>query len=260
MGQEQPVEFLSHQTRFLTTQRLATQAQMVCWLIDADFDVPALMIAVDELEGRRLQRVERGGHQAMQLTGIGVVARLRSRKLGESLGGVWLDTILDHAHLHWWEADRMQGDQIAAIGENLRSRGELVGLQARQGLSLALMDQRYSALRLRQCRDPSSRACPAAPRGRAAGERGVARPPDTERTRHRRWHGCPPLPGTRSTPAERDSGVLRCSASPKRRHWRTDQPPHPADHRWPSAAGRVVCPLWSAPLPLGGKRAGTDGA
>jgi len=36
----------------------------------------------------------------MQLTGIGVVARLRSRELGESLGGVWLETILDHAHLH----------------------------------------------------------------------------------------------------------------------------------------------------------------
>src|SRR5258708_3473356 len=146
MGQEQPVEFLSHQTRFLTTQRLATQAQMVFLLIDADFDFPALMIAVDELEGRRLQRVEQGGHQAMQLTGIGVVARLRSRKLGESLGGVWLDTIIDHAHLHWWEADRMQGDQIAAIGWSLGSRGELVGLQGRQGRTPRRMARRVRSV------------------------------------------------------------------------------------------------------------------
>jgi hypothetical protein len=36
----------------------------------------------------------------MQLTGIGVIARLRRRELGESLGGVWFDTILDHAHLY----------------------------------------------------------------------------------------------------------------------------------------------------------------
>ncbi len=81
-------------------QRLSTQTQMGFLLIDAGFDLPALMIAVDELEGRSLLRVEQGRHQAMQLTGIGVVARLRRRELGESLGGVWLDTILDHAHLH----------------------------------------------------------------------------------------------------------------------------------------------------------------
>src|SRR5260221_13600992 len=204
---------------------------MVLLLIDAGFDLPPFVITLDEVQGGILLWVEQGGDQAMQLTGIGVVARLRSRKLGESLGGVWLDTILDHAHLHWWEADRMQGDQIAAIGENLRSRGELVGLQARQGLSLALMDQRYSALRLRQCRDPSSRACPAAPRGRAAGERGVARPPETELTRHRRWHGCPPLPGTGSAPAERDSGVCRCSGDQNRAHWPRYRPPHRACHQ-----------------------------
>jgi hypothetical protein len=36
----------------------------------------------------------------MELRRIGVVARLRRRELGESLGGVWLDTLLDHAHLH----------------------------------------------------------------------------------------------------------------------------------------------------------------
>jgi hypothetical protein len=83
-------------------------------LIDAGFDLPALLIAVNELEGRSLLRVEQGCHQAMQLTGIGVVARLRSRELGELLGGVWLDTILDHAHLHLLrEADRMQGEKTS---------------------------------------------------------------------------------------------------------------------------------------------------
>ena len=51
MGQEQPVEFLAHQTRILTAQRLSTQTQMGFLLIDAGFDLPALMIAVDELEG-----------------------------------------------------------------------------------------------------------------------------------------------------------------------------------------------------------------
>src|SRR5713101_4382155 len=72
-------------------------------LIDARFDLPALMIAVDELEGRSLLWVEQGRHQAMQLTGIGVVARLRSRELGQSLGGVRLDAIRDHTHLHIWQ-------------------------------------------------------------------------------------------------------------------------------------------------------------
>jgi hypothetical protein len=115
---------------------------MVLLLIDAGFDLPALMIAVDELEGRRLLRVEQGGNLPMQLTGIGVVARLRSRELGESLGGVWLDALLDHAHLHIGQSHRMQGEQIAAIGEHLLGMGVVVGLQARQGLSLALMDQR----------------------------------------------------------------------------------------------------------------------
>ena len=81
MGQQQPVEFLAYQTRLLTAQRLPTQTQMGFLLIDARFDLPALMLAVDELEGRSLLWVQQGGHQPMQLTGIGVVARLRSREL-----------------------------------------------------------------------------------------------------------------------------------------------------------------------------------
>ena len=80
---------------------------MVFLLIDADFDFPTLMITADELEGRRLQRVEQGGNLPMQLTGIGVVARLRSRELSQTLGGVRRDTILDHAHLHGRQPHRM---------------------------------------------------------------------------------------------------------------------------------------------------------
>jgi hypothetical protein len=123
-------------------QRLSTQPQMGFLLIDASFDLPALMIAVDELEGWSLLRVEQGRQQAMQLTGIRVVARLRRRELGESLGGVWLDAILDHAHLHIRQPHWVQGDQIAAIGEHLLGMGELVGLQTRQAVGLLLMDQR----------------------------------------------------------------------------------------------------------------------
>jgi hypothetical protein len=56
MGQQQPVEFLAYQTRLLTAQRLAAQVEMGFLLIDAGFDLPALMIAVDELEGRSQAR------------------------------------------------------------------------------------------------------------------------------------------------------------------------------------------------------------
>jgi hypothetical protein len=69
--------------------------------------------------------VEQGRHQAMQLTGIGVVARLRRRELGQSLGGVRFDMILDHAHLHGRQPRRMQGHEIAAIGEHLLGMGVL---------------------------------------------------------------------------------------------------------------------------------------
>jgi len=62
MGQQQPVEFLSHQAWFLAAQRLAAQPQMVLLLIDAGFDLPALMIAVDELEGRSLLRIQQSRH------------------------------------------------------------------------------------------------------------------------------------------------------------------------------------------------------
>jgi len=50
-------------------------------LIDARFDLPALMRTTDELEGWGELRVEQGGHQAVQLVRIGVVAVLRGGKL-----------------------------------------------------------------------------------------------------------------------------------------------------------------------------------
>ena len=79
---------------------MAAQSQMVLLLIDAGFDLPTFVITLDEVQGGILLWVEQGGDQAMQLMGIGGVARLRSRELGESLGGVRFETILDHAHLH----------------------------------------------------------------------------------------------------------------------------------------------------------------
>jgi hypothetical protein len=115
---------------------------MVFLLSDAGFDLPALMITADELKGRGELRIEQGGHQAMQVVRIGVVARLRRRELSQALGGVRLDAILDHTHLHGGQSQRMQGDEIAAVGEDLLSMGVLVGLEARQGLGLPLMDQR----------------------------------------------------------------------------------------------------------------------
>jgi hypothetical protein len=75
---------------------------MIFLLIDAGFDLPALMITTDELKGRGELRIEQGSHQSMQLVRIGVVARLRRRELGQTLGGVRLDMILDHTHLHLW--------------------------------------------------------------------------------------------------------------------------------------------------------------
>ena len=111
-------------------------------LIDAGFDLPALMRTPDELEGRGERRVEQGGHQAVQLVRIGVVARLRGGELGQALSGVWLDAILDHAHLHIRQSHRMQGEQLAAIREHLLGMGVWACLQACQGLGLSLLHQR----------------------------------------------------------------------------------------------------------------------
>ncbi len=52
MRQEQAVEFLAHQARLFTAQRLVAQAQMSFLLSDARFDLPALVVAEDELDGR----------------------------------------------------------------------------------------------------------------------------------------------------------------------------------------------------------------
>jgi hypothetical protein len=76
-------------------------------LIDARLDLPALMITEDELEGRGELRVQQRGHQPMQLVRIGVVARLRRRELGESLGRVGLDAIFNDADLHGRQPQRM---------------------------------------------------------------------------------------------------------------------------------------------------------
>jgi hypothetical protein len=69
---------------------------MVLLLIDAGFDLPTFVITLDEVQGGILLWVEQGGDQAMQLLGIGGVARLRSRELG----GGWLDALFNDAHLH----------------------------------------------------------------------------------------------------------------------------------------------------------------
>jgi hypothetical protein len=46
---------------------------MIFLLIDAGFDLPALMITADEIKGGGELRIEQGGHQSMQLVRIGVV-------------------------------------------------------------------------------------------------------------------------------------------------------------------------------------------
>jgi hypothetical protein len=58
MRQQQAVEFLPHQARLFAAQRLVAQAQMRFLLSDARFNLPALMIAEDELCGRSLLRVQ----------------------------------------------------------------------------------------------------------------------------------------------------------------------------------------------------------
>src|SRR5260370_12587491 len=78
------IEFPAYQTRLLTAQRLAAQAQMVLLLIDAGFDLPTFVITLDEVQGGILLWVEQGGDQAMQLLGIGGVPRLTSRELATS--------------------------------------------------------------------------------------------------------------------------------------------------------------------------------
>jgi hypothetical protein len=76
-------------------------------LIDAGFDLPTFVITLDEVQGGILLWVEQGGDQAMHLMGIGVVARLRSRELRQSLGGGWLDALFNDAHLHGRQPHRM---------------------------------------------------------------------------------------------------------------------------------------------------------
>ncbi len=107
MRQEQAIEFLAHEDWFLTAHGLAAQAQMGFLFIDACFDLPAFMVAEDEPESRSLLRVQQGRHQPMHLGRIGAVARLRGRELCQALSRVRLDAILDHAHLHSRQPQRM---------------------------------------------------------------------------------------------------------------------------------------------------------
>lgn len=100
MRQEQPVEFLAHQSRLFTAHRLVAQAEMVFLLIDAGFNFPALMIAEDEFCGGRLLRVKQSCHQAMELAWISAVGCLRRRELRQALCRCRLDVIRDYPHLH----------------------------------------------------------------------------------------------------------------------------------------------------------------
>jgi hypothetical protein len=71
----------------------------------------------------------------MQLARVGTVGRLRGRKLCQVLGRARLDAILDHSHLHGGQPQRMQGEQIAAVGEDLLGMSELT-LYWLHGLSI----------------------------------------------------------------------------------------------------------------------------
>jgi hypothetical protein len=98
MGQQESVAFVSHQTRFFPTQRLATPSQMGGARIDARVDLPSLLRTADAFTGRGELRIEHDGHHAMQVVWIGVGARLRRRERSQALGGVWLETRRDHTH------------------------------------------------------------------------------------------------------------------------------------------------------------------
>ena len=124
-----------------TLQRLLREAQMGFLLVDAPFDLPAFMITEDQFVGRGLFRVEQGRDQAMDLAGVGPITVMGARKLGQALGGQRIEAILDDAHLHRRQLSRMQGDQVAAIREDLLGLRELIGFEAAQGMGVALMDQ-----------------------------------------------------------------------------------------------------------------------
>lgn len=76
LGKRRIVEFLAHQSWFLAPHRLVAQAQMGFLLVDAGFNLPALMVAEDEFCGRRLLRVQQSRHQPKHLARISAVTRL----------------------------------------------------------------------------------------------------------------------------------------------------------------------------------------
>jgi hypothetical protein len=121
----------------------------------------------------------------MQLAWIGAVGRLRRRELCQPLRRVGFDAIFNDAHLHGGQPQRMQGQQIAAISEQLFGMGELACRRGVPGPGLAADEPAYSTLGPRRPRDPSTRACPAQPSGRALPGQDAVRRPDRERTPHR---------------------------------------------------------------------------
>ena len=69
-------------------------------LIDALFDLEAVMIAEDQFIGRGLLGVEQGRDQAMDLGRVSGITVVRARQLGQALCRQRLDAILDETHLH----------------------------------------------------------------------------------------------------------------------------------------------------------------
>ncbi len=103
MRQEQGVEFLQDADGALAGQGTLSNALMLFDLIDHQFDFPALVVEQTQVQSRIKQRVQQGGHQAMDCMHLGIgrpTAMLTVRRcdLLQARGGLRAQAVADDAH------------------------------------------------------------------------------------------------------------------------------------------------------------------
>ncbi len=126
MGQEQGVEFLQDQKRTAAAQGLLAEPLLSARFVDGLFDLPALVITLDERLGGSQLGIEQGGEQAMDVMhlrvgGSAMGVHARRGDLLQLVSHAGVNVILDDAHrqrlLQALARLGIQGGQIAAIGQ-----------------------------------------------------------------------------------------------------------------------------------------------
>ncbi len=138
MSQHQAVQLLQHAQRRAAAQGKVGQPLMGARLVDAEFDLPALMIQQDQFLGGSLLRIQQGSDQPMHSARISPAAVARTGHACQGPCQWRVKPILDDAQgergLQPWTRLGGQLHQVAAILKDLGGLGEHARFQASQSV------------------------------------------------------------------------------------------------------------------------------